>query len=280
MNLATIQRRGFALPVVIIVLLIVSMVAGVLLQRQASDRLVAEHRLNWYREHHAQAGLEEVINAWLRSLPRTMRLDEILDDTGRAMTIDFRDGTEALISITDGQGAILTEPSAVPPSQRVQIELIAARFDELVGESQRPLERRTVGPAKLSLQIASREAIEATASAFVAAASASDFARSVVELRESEPDGKLTNDGLTTALATAELEEAQAQLLRAAITLRPTLYFVTIELRPKGAMQQRDGGASVYFGGYIPIGSSRTGGAQTGFDDPSGFLSFGALPVQ
>ncbi len=278
MNRLLPQRRGFALPVVIVVLLIVSMVSAVLLQRQASDRLVTERRLNWYREHHAQAGLEEVINAWLRSLPRNLRLDEVLDDTGRALTIDFRDGTEALISITDGQGAILTEPSAVPPSERDQIEQIAARFDELVGKANRPLERRAVGPSKLSLQSASREAIEATASAFAPAASASTFAQNVTEQRESEADGQLTNDGLTNALAASELEEDQAQRLRAAITLRPTLYFVTIELRPTGAMRRRDSGSSVYFGGYIPIAPA--GGARASLDQPSGFLSFGPLPIQ
>lgn len=273
--------RGFALPVVIVVLMIVGMVAGVLLQRVASDRLVAQRRLNWYQQHHAQAGLEEVIDAWLKSLPRDLRLDEILDERGYALTIDLHDGTEAVLSIRDGQGAILTEPSAVPEQQRPQVEAITHRFDELVGANQRPRERRSVGSPKLSLQSASQQAIEATAGVIAGPIVGVDFAQAVVDFRENDPDGRITNQSLTEALTAAAIaNDEQAQLLRAAITLRPTLYFVTVEMRPKGAMRQREKDSSVFFGGYIPVAPDRSASGTSTFDQRSGFLTFDRLAVQ
>ncbi len=275
------SRRGFALPVVIVVLMIVGMVSAVLLQRTASDRLVAQRRLTWYKEHHAQAGLEEVIDAWLRSLPRNLRLDEMLDERGYALTIDMRDGTEAVLFIRDGQGAILTEPAAVAEAQRPQVEAITQRFNELVGVSQKPLERRGVGPVKLSLQSASEEAIEATVGAIAGAIVAVDFAQVIIDFREGDPDGRITNDTLTMALTASAIEsDEQAQRLRAAFTLRPTLYFVTIEMRPKGAMQRRERDSSVFFGGYIPIAAGRSATGPSSFDQRSGFLSFERLPIQ
>ncbi len=280
MSRAPSQRRGFALPVVIVLLLIVGMVSAVVLQRQASSRLVTERRLLWYREHHARAGLEEVLDAWLRSLPRNVRLEEVVGPSGEAMTIDLRDGSEAVISIRDGQGALLVEPAAVAEDERERVLLAAQRFDELVGRSNRPLERRRVGPLKLSLQAASTEAIEALASAYAPRSAAAEFASAIIIARAAAAEGVLSNADLSAALAASGMESRDAQLLRAATTLQPTLYFVTVELRPRGRMRQRDAGASIFFGGYIPVNSGPPQLSGSLLDQRSGFLSFDRLSLE
>ena len=276
------RARGwrFALPVVIVLILIVGMVSAVVLQRQASSRLVTERRLLWYREHHARAGLEEVLDAWLRSLPRNLRLEEVVGPTGEAMTIDLKDGSEAVISIRDGQGALLVEPAAVAADDRIRVTDAAQRFDDLVGPGSRPLERRRVGPLKLSLQAASVEAIEALASAYAPRSAAAEFATAIAVARGVAADGVLTNADLSAALAASGMESREAQFVRAATTLQPTLYFVTVEVRPRSRMRQRDAGASIFFGGYIPVRGGQPPVSGSLLDQRSGFLSFDRVSIE
>jgi hypothetical protein len=274
------QQRGFALPVVLVVLMLVSVVSAVMLQRQASQRLISERRLGWYREHHARFGFEELIDAWLRSLPRNVMLLEVVGENGHALDIDLRDGTIVSIYLRDGQGALLVSPDAVEPAARETVIATTERFDQIVGINGRPLERRTVGPRALSLRSASPEAMRAVVDTISGVpGSGLAFANAIVAERTMTEDGSVSDAALTAALRATELTEEQAQPLRAAFVQRPTLYFVVVELRPKSALAARSA-ETVRFGGYIPVRADRVSEGQSAFAQRSGFLSFERLPVE
>ncbi|MEO0715669.1 MAG: hypothetical protein AAFY58_01620, partial [Planctomycetota bacterium] len=61
------MRRGFALPTVIVLLLVAGALVATLMERQSVRSLGTARELRAYQEQHAARGLQEVLNMWLRS---------------------------------------------------------------------------------------------------------------------------------------------------------------------------------------------------------------------
>jgi DNA-binding transcriptional ArsR family regulator len=206
-------RRGFALPLVILVTLVVSLGVGMLMQRSGAGYLAARRQADGYMQHHAGAGMREMVNRWLTTVRG--RLKESIEEDGFAFSLDLPDGGEILVFLDDAQGSVLARPDAYTGRRREILESMNAYLDLLelqqqglaarsaaagapgvpvapqpfVSASTRPGEipielRRQYGPSEISLRTAPREVIEALASAICDPREVTRIADTIVSKRD------------------------------------------------------------------------------------------------
>lgn len=208
-----IARRAFALPLVILVTLVVSLGVGMLMQRSGAGYLAARRQADGYMQHHAGAGMREMVNRWLTTVRG--RLKESIEEDGFAFSLDLPDGGEILVYLDDAQGSILARPDAYTGRRREILESMNAYLDLLelqqqalaarsapngvpgapaapqpfVSANTRPGElpaelRRQYGPSEVSLRTAPREVIEALASAICDPREVTKIADTIVSKRD------------------------------------------------------------------------------------------------
>ena len=100
------MRRGFALPTVIVLLLVAGALVATLMERQSVRSLGTARELRAYQEQHAARGLQEVLNMWLRSRP-SAQLHELTGDRGHAFDLELADGSVARVYLGDAQASVL-----------------------------------------------------------------------------------------------------------------------------------------------------------------------------
>ena len=101
--------RGFAMPVVIVLAMVVAIMAALMLERQAAQRLAVQRQLNQYRDHHFQRGVREVVGAWTDTLGG-QPIEKMVDIDGHALDIAMADSGWLSVYLYDGQGSTLSDP--------------------------------------------------------------------------------------------------------------------------------------------------------------------------
>ncbi len=263
--------RGFAMPIVLILVVVVGLMTTVMLERQSTQRLITFRQLNWYQEHHARLGLQEGIEAWLKSLPSNTNLQSILPPDGHFLDLKLRGGTTASISLHERQNAVLTDMSGVDGAMLGAIASIAAAVEDVYGTAGPPDGLRTIGPPQFSAHTTSPELIELAVEAVTGDSTiAKGFARSLVADRES--NGGIASAGAVgMAIADSGADpELRSQLARL-FTVRPTLYFAIVELRSSTV-----GPPDARYGGYFSVANNR----DLGSTERSAFLTWENLGVE
>ncbi|HZW10670.1 MAG TPA: hypothetical protein VFF69_12270 [Phycisphaerales bacterium] len=254
--------RAFAMPMVLALVVVVGVMSAVMLERQSAQRMIVSRQLGWYQEHHARLGLQEGIEAWLRALPSGFDVGAALPADGHFLDLELRDGTRAVVFLHERQNAVLTDLAAVEDASVDAAAAIADAVALAFGEQGPPDGLRTVGPAALSAHTASPELLQIAAAALIGdSGSASLFATSLINDRESN-GGQCTPSAIGAAAAAAGVENETRALLSRMFTVRPTLYYSTVELRGAG-----QGPPLARYGGYFVVGTSRgaTGPSRSAF---------------
>lgn len=264
-------RAGFAMPIVLALVVVVGVMSAVMLERQAAQRMVVSRQLGWYQEHHARLGLQEGIEAWIRSLPSGFDLGAALPPDGHFLDMELRDGTDATVFLVERQNAVLTDLAAVEDVNLDGAAAVAEAVAAAFGQTGPPDGLRSVGPAALSVHTASPELLEVAASALTGDSGAGSlFATSLINDRASN-GGRCTSGAIGQAASAANVDNEVRTLLSRMFTVRPTLYFATVELR-----DSTYGPPLARYGGYFSMGSTRAGAGLT----RSAFLTWHNLGVE
>ncbi len=285
------QRRGFALPMVMLLALIGVIVISSMLTRYASqNRFVNRHRVR-YIEHHTQRGVQEMVGTWL-DLVRGGPLDEIIREDGLAFTLNLEGSRRLDVYVHDGQGTLLTDFAAMNERERqviegALVELQGTRFTRPTRSTRparsarptrtaRPLDTytRSRGPIAVSVMAAEPEVLKAIlVAAEIESPTADRVVESIVQARER---GGLTQPDLLGLLQATGITPEMRGLASTVLTVQPTLF--AIETR---VYDQRRGPMVAHYSGLVQV-ESRTGGraaTQSTFKPAGPFLSWEVLVV-
>ena len=259
------------MPMVITLVVVVGLMTAVMLERQSAQRQTVDRQLRWYQEHHGRLGLQEAIEAWIKSLPSNADLHSLLPADGHFLDLKLRGGTTASVTLYERQNAVLTDLSAVDDTMVDAAAAIASAVAQLYGPDGPPDGLRTVGPPQLSTHTASRELIELAVQAVTGDRGvAKGFAGSIVADRESS-GGISTSGAVGTAIADSGAETDLRATLSSLFTVRPTLYYAVVELRTSAY-----GDPSARYGGYFSIATDRSLSST----ERSAFLTWENLGVE
>lgn len=247
------SRRAFAMPMVIALVVVVGISTAVMLERQSAQRRTVDRQLRWYQEHHGRLGLQEAIEAWLKSLPSNADLHALLPADGHFLDLKLQGRSTATVHLYERQSAVLTDMSAVDEAMVDAAAAIANAVAMVYGEQGPPDGLRVVGPPQLSTHTTSQEVIELAVEAVTGDRSvAQGFAASIVADRESN-GGVSTTGAVNAAInASGAAQELRTTLARL-FTVRPTLYYAVVELRTSTY-----GPPSARYGGYFSIANDRS----------------------
>ncbi len=268
-------RRGFAMLMVIALLVVVSIMAAVMLDRQGVQNRVAARQLTWYQEHHARLGLQEAIEAWIRLLPSRTELSTVLPPDGHFLDLDLKDGTTATITFQERQNLILADLSAVPDTLKPDAATIIEYAQQTYGPAGPPEGVRKVGPATISVNTASEETLLTVSKALIGDDHDAElFVRLLLEDRDNN-NGRVSPSGIGAAAQDAQLEpETRGRLVRM-LTIHPTLYYATIELSDSSI-----GPPLARYGGYFTVASTGAGRSNNPSATRSTFLSWEKLSIE
>jgi hypothetical protein len=262
--------RGFVMPMVLLLSMVVGITAALLLERMATQDLVVRRQVHNYRMHHFERGAREVVGAWIVSLNQ-QPLDNMLEEDGHALDLKLADGSVAAVYLFEGQGSLLARPDGLTEIQRddgaaVVRELWSQSGGEPPSEYFRP-----VGPLAVSAKSAPEAILRAIGSA--CGAEGAKFARAIMEKRDA---GVEIGDTELTEAINEHLQGEGRDRARRLLTVRPDLWVAVIDVygpsRSGQKLISRFGGRFTLPGEY----NSKTIGSLQSMGP---FLSWEELPV-
>jgi hypothetical protein len=266
------KHRGFAMPMVLALVVVVGMMSAVMLERQGAQRLITQRQLTWYKEHHARLGLQEGIEAWIKSLPSNADLRSILPVDGHFLDLKLRGRSSASITLLEQQHAVLIDLAAVDANLLDAAAAIAAAVAQTYGKDGPPEDGlRTVGPPQFSTHSTSEDLIALAVEAVTGDRNVGEaFARSIAGDRE-DNGGSSSAGAVGMAIADAGIESDMRAVISRLFTVRPTLYYAVVELRDSTI-----GPPVARYGGYFSIAANRDPSST----DRSAFLTWENLGVE
>lgn len=269
-------RRGYALPLVFLLSLVVAMVLSLAIERNTAKVHNVQRQLDSYREHHAAKGLQEAISAWL-TRQNARSITEALEADGHALDLILPDRTIVAVYLRDGQGTIL-DPLAASASDYEQAVSLRQRLQLLCRDSSVPYEgfERPLGPFAVSVNSADPLVIQAVAEELVGIDRAREMVNKILERRTA--DGTLERQDLLAVGTEMGLETNVRNQLLSFFTVTPEMWYVTIELRggPGGASHR----VWARYGGLVPVRNTSNRSASGAWEQPGVFLTWEDLGVE
>lgn len=245
------RRGGFALPLVILLTLVVSLAVAVLMQRNGTGYLAARRQADSYIKAHAGLGIREMVSRWLTQVRG--RLSDSLESDGFAFTLVLPGGDHIDVYLDDAQGSALARSDALTGRRREIIEMMNAYLDLLeygpigAAPGQRPPPRaqtggagdlplrRMYGPSEISLKTAPREVLEALAAAVADPKQTVAIADTIIRKREGHDGTRVQEvDEITRSLREVGVDDEAIREIGLMLVATPKLYKVTAELRGSG----------------------------------------------
>lgn len=232
------MRRGFVMPLVVLMALVTSMMVAVLLNRNAVRRSDAEWELNSYVEEHRQRGVREIVAVWLQFTGQ-QDFESMLGSDGTAFTLDYSGGRRLVVKLLPAQGAPVIDPEGVDVSQvqgtilspKLQRDIVE-RTAEILGSRAESLGRRS-GPIAVSLYDASAEVIRAMAQAVLQNDQlAEEYTNQL--LRRRDEASAVDRPALLNLARDVGIPDNQQTQLAAMWTTLPALWSVRVELTGPG----------------------------------------------
>jgi len=243
-------RRGFALPLVILLLLISGMTIVVIMQRQTAQSRLVEEMIGDYQSHHAAFGVRAIVRKWM-----VQKSGRELAEFAAKEDVSYRfilpNEVYVSIWIQDGQGMPIITPIDIGVQNLQYYQDIIARVKDY---SNRPLRAR--GPSVISIGAAPRPVLKA----LVEDEEQGDrLAQRVMDARRRQP---LDRDGLMTQLRRAGLADDEIARIITISTFDPALWRVNVFSDDRKHRQQR----------YFVMQADVTGGAVsiTSWEEISG----------
>ncbi len=232
------RRRAFAMPLVLIVLVVLGLGVTVMLSRSGADHLTAARRVEAYRAEHVARGIRELLDAGLR----TIRPEQLAAGTSpgawrEVLVVALDDGTVLRASMRDRQGGILTVFDGLTGDALQEASRIAEAYglrvgidelDPLVGAFGVTGELRVVGPPEVSVWTASEGVLAAVGEAVSEdRRRGADFAAEIIRARD---QGSLSRASIVQAANTAGFPATQHAALLRLVTDRPTVWEVLVRV--------------------------------------------------
>lgn len=262
-------RRAFALPMVILLTLVAMLALGVILQRTGASSASINLQVRNYRQHHRNAGMQELVDRWLITIHGSMR-DQIESD-GQAFSLEYPGGIRTNVSVSDGQGALLDDPRGIYGTEAEYNAIAVDTIKRLLGPDRAadaPDYFRKVGPAKISINSAPREVVHAMALAIVPGREGERIAAELLSRR----DRALLSQADIRSIALSQGAPAQeASAFDLMFTAEPTVWFVEAVTISRGNILDHSGG-------LIEILSDAGGASTTGLGSRSRFLTWDDIP--
>lgn len=248
------MRRGFALPIVIVLALIVGIVAAVVLERQGAQRQIVARQLYGYQDTHFERGVREVVGQWTDSLIG-QPLEKMIAPDGHALDIQRPDGSLISIYLFDGQGTVLTELAGLSGTDAADAEGVLNELRSHHPGDIDPAIGRPVGPARVCAASAPGEVLEAVGAYAKGGKNAHRFVQSLMDARTR---GSLTDADLAAAMSAVDMTADQQNVAKRLLVLKPELWNTVVDVyvpRNGGELVTRYGGRfmlSNFGGGTAP----------------------------
>lgn len=270
------SRRGFAMPVVIVLAMVAGIMAVVVLERQAAQRQTVSRQLNGYVDIHFERGVREVVGQWTDSLIG-QPIEKLLGPDGHAMDIERPDGSVVAIYLFDGQGSALTEVSGLSESDAVDALGVMQELKARTGGRVDPGWIRPVGPVRVCVSSAPPEVLDAV---FAYAKGGKIEKRAVQSLLNAQKRGEVTDVDLNTAVDAAGLTPEQKNTVKRILIVKPELWNTVVDVYQPGSS-----GLVARYGGRFLLsnfGAAAGGGApgrSTSMVSLGKFLWWEPLPL-
>lgn len=221
-------RRAFALPLVVILSMVATMVIAVMLERQSQQTLVTVRQLRWTQDRHLESGVREVVGAWVKGSSR--RLGEISKSGGHALDLMMEDGRNFRLDLEDAQGSVLATFDGVPANEAALARNLYDTIAMRAGDP-RTLEgwTRLVGPVAVSAASAPEAVLAAVASTRLGEGQAAAMARDIVLARES-PDQSGGPQWLRRILSEYVSDLEDRRELQRLIVAEPSLWRIRVSV--------------------------------------------------
>ncbi len=268
-------RRGYAMPLVFLLSLVVAMVLGLAIERNTAQVHNVKRQLEAYRSHHIARGFQEAISAWL-SQQNSRSIAQSLGEGGHAINLSMPDGSEVAVFLRDGQGTIL-DPQAASSNNAEQAEALRVRMQQLCAERELDYEdyQRPLGPFAISINAAEPLVIQAVAEEVVGQDRAPEMVNKLLERRAEL--GQLERQDVLGVGTEMGLDNDTRNTLMDYFTVSAEMWYVTIELRGGAGMSSR--GLRARYGGLVPI-RSNANRATGAWEQPGVFLTWEELGVE
>lgn len=242
-----VRSRAFALPMVILLIVVAMIMLTLMLERQGVQLLNVKRQLNGYEAHHASRGMQEVIDAWLKG-QGSEPLAALLDLDGQAFELELKGGTLIEVFFHDAQGLLYRAPGEPvsfereealqgdegPTSESVMVNA-AARLYEDVGAGMFMELTRTEGPQKLSVLSVTQPVLRAV----LAELSGTDLVDHLVDsIMRAQEDGSLIRGDVLPREVLDGLDRETRTIARQVLTARPLLWRVIVDVRADGSMRR------------------------------------------
>lgn len=209
------SRRAFALAMVLVLIMMLSVIVGGVLQRFAAQQRTVQRQVAEYHMHHDMFGVQAMALQWL-SRARAADLIRVADTGETAFGFALPAGKQVEVFIEDGQDTALASAEALEPRDVPFYRAMLARLPE-----DRPDLLRGAGPAAISLNQAPEELIRALFGPDLTRA-----ADAIIRARGRDRiDRAVVADALTDAGASVEAQQSLVTL----VSVDPSLWRLRIQ---------------------------------------------------
>jgi len=245
------RARAFALPLVMLVGLVSTMVIVLLLERSTSLRLALRRQTNEYAMYHTQAGLTEFLR-WWGSAFKLPQANSFVQGSTLGFDMAADGGGSLRVRLYDEQGRVRRR-TAQESVRDVSVAEIFNRASMMIARDN-PTTSNTLirdrGPSRVHINSAPREVLVALAQAVSKDANAQAFAEAVLEARQKSPINSF--EKLLAATIASELKSPERDRLDACFSL--TCEYWRVEARAYSSGGEEVRGANGQQGGYA-VGS-------------------------
>lgn len=216
------MRRGFALPMAIMLVLVAGILVAAMLESHTAQLLTNQRQIESYSFAHATRGVGEAVDAWIRS-NGSNAIGDALDADGLAFDLTTEEGEVLHIYLVDGQGLALGDLSGLSGDT---LESGRAVLRELVKGERREASRfvRGDGPLAVSANTAPIEVLRAVIAGCGATDGASLLAGDIIAARSAT--GVIAQDELQRILGESTAPDDAKPRLMAMLTASPALWRV------------------------------------------------------
>ncbi|USN98117.1 MAG: hypothetical protein H6810_07960 [Phycisphaeraceae bacterium] len=267
------STRGFVLPVVILLVVMVGAVCSIMIERHVARAKTVERQIIAYQEHEGVRSLQTMIEAWRKTPTAQPReIAAMLEPDGLAFTVEPGGGQLIGVYLFQGQGTMLRRIGGLDDKDRVYAE---QALRSLYAEAKDPVELelmlRDAGPLAVDVNTAPPPVLSAIVHAVLGDGhEATLYEQSLLDAQQADTEIGLQT--LTNIAADAGVDNERRSTLGRFFTVSPELWRFRIDVRTAsgGRLQSQ-------YGGLILLGSGTTGSSSSPFEEPTPFLSWERL---
>jgi hypothetical protein len=236
---------------VLLLVLVSGIILAVMMERQSAQAHSVQRELDSYRFHHISRGIQEAVEAWIRS-NGSNDIATALDQDGHAFDLQVEGsrthGDTVHIYFFEAQGDALADFSGLSGDTLDLARGVIERLRDEQGARAASYVRRD-GPVAISVNSAPEEVLHA---AFASVLDRQQASALLSEIKRTREDGSLIDAQALTGMYETALIDAQIRpKLQGLITAQPVLWQVVAEADPPAGVSPPP--APVRYGGLAII---------------------------